>query len=89
MSSKHASKRAQQRGIPPLIPRWLEEYGEEAHDRRGSIVLYFSKRARRRLERDVGRQVTAKLDEWLDAYLVISTDGTRITTGHRYRRIPR
>ena len=29
METKHALKRSQQRGIPPLIKIWLLEYGEE------------------------------------------------------------
>ena len=87
MSSTHALKQRQRRGIPPLIVQWLEEFGEEAHDHHGGIVLHFSKHARRRLERTVGCQVVRKLEEWLDTFLVISTDGTHITVGVRYRRI--
>lgn len=33
--STHASKRAKQRGIPPLIIQWLEAFGEHAHDHNG------------------------------------------------------
>ena len=38
------------------------------------------------LERSVGRQAVRKFDEWLDAYLVIATDGAHITVGHRSGR---
>jgi hypothetical protein len=87
MSQLHASKQMQRRGIPPLIVHWLEDFGEETHDHNGAIILHFSKAARRRLEHTVGRQSVRKMDEWLNAYLVMSTDGAPITVGFRYRRI--
>jgi hypothetical protein len=89
MMHGHSTKQMQRRGIPPLIVHWLEEFGEEVHDHHGAIVLHFSKAARRRLERSVGRQPIRKLDEWMSAYLVISTDGVPITVGFRYRRLNR
>lgn len=87
MSHMHASKQMQRRGIPPLIVQWLDEFGEETHDHHGAITRHFSKAARRRLERSVGRQPVRKIDEWFNAYLVTSTDGALITVGFRYRRI--
>ena len=87
MNGVHVRKQMQRRGIPPLITHWLEDFGEEVHDHHGAIILYFSKTARRRLERSVGRQAVRKLDEWMNTYLVISTDGIPITVGHRYRRV--
>jgi hypothetical protein len=86
MSNAHAQKQMQRRGIPPLITHWLEDFGEEVHDHHGAIILHFSKAARRRLEHSVGRQAVRKLNEWMNAYLVISTDGAAITVGFRYRR---
>lgn len=87
MSGVHALKQMQRRAIPPLIVQWLEEFGDEVHDHHGGIVLHFSKAARRRLERSVGRQIVRRLDEWLDVYLVTTTEGDHITAGIRYRRI--
>jgi hypothetical protein len=87
MTGVHAQKQMQRRGIPPLIVQWLEEFGDEVHDHHGGIILHLSKAARRRLERAVGRRPVRKLDEWLDAYLVISTEGACITVGLRYRRV--
>jgi len=87
VSSVHVLRQMQRRGIPRLIVQWLEEFGEEVHDHHGAIILHFSKAARRRLERFAGRQAVRKLDEWMNAYLVIATDGTPITAGFRYRRI--
>jgi hypothetical protein len=89
MSDAHAQKQMQRRGIPPLITHWLEDFGEEVHDHRGAIILHFSKAARRRLEHSVGRLAVRTLNEWMDAYMVVSTDGTTITVGVRYQRINR
>lgn len=85
--SHHALTRLQQRGIPPLIIQWLEAYGEEQHDHHGAIVLHFSKRSRRRLEQNVGAVPLRRLNEWMDSYAVIGTDGALITAGTRWKRI--
>ena len=86
----HARTRAQQRGIPPLIDRCLDDYGEEQYDGHGGVILFLSKQSRRRMERDMGREPVRRLSEWLDAYKVVSShDGQTITIGHRNRRIPR
>lgn len=87
--TRHASTRAQQRGLPPLIVDWLDTYGARAQDRGGAEVLYFDKASRRNLERDVGSQVVDRLRPLLDAYLVMGDDGTVITLGWRFKRIPR
>ena len=86
--SQHAAKRAQQRGIPPLIDEWLDSYGEQMYDGRGALVLYFSKKSIRQMERAYGSSPVRKLSEWHDAYKVVNTyDGTTITIGHRRRRL--
>jgi hypothetical protein len=86
--SEHASARAKQRAVPPLIQEWLCLYGAEAHDNRGCIVRYFDKPAKRRLERAVGREPVKRMKDKLTCYLV-EGDGRVITTGHRRRRIRR
>jgi len=88
--TKHASARAQQRGIPPLIERWLDEFGEELYDGHGSVVRFFSRRSRRRMEREFGSAPVRKMSEYLSAYKVESShDGRTITVGHRTRRFRR
>lgn len=83
--SKHATTRAQQRGIPPLIRNWLLEYGAETYDGRGGIVRHFTKESIRRLEREVGATPLSRLSEYMRCYLVESTeDGVVITVGKRY-----
>lgn len=85
--SAHARIRSQQRGIPPLIVEWLERFGDEIHDHMGGVVLHFSKRSVRDLERNVGREPVRRMNEFLACYAVIGTDGQVITVGKRYKRI--
>ena len=88
--SQHAQTRAQQRGIPPLVEQWLDDFGEQRYDGRGGVVRFFSRRSRRHLERACGRAVVARLSEFLDCYKVESIDnGKTITLGHRTQRFER
>ena len=90
MNTYHAEARAQQRGIPPLVVQWLDQFGEEEYDGHGGILRFFSHASRRALEREVGRAPVRKLHEYLDIYKVESSyDGSVITIGHRTRRINR
>lgn len=87
--TRHANTRAQQRGLPPLIQNWLGCYGARARGKGGAEILYFDKCSRRSLARDVGSQVVDRLRPLLDAYMVMASDGTVITLGWRFKRIPR
>lgn len=89
-ASQHAKLRAQQRGIPPLIDLWLDEYGEEQHDGHGGVIRYFSRRSIRAMEQGFGRDPVRRMSEYLGAYKVESSqDGQTITAGHRYRHLKR
>ena len=66
MISDHARIRMQQRGIPPLILEWLNEYGHPVFDHHGGKILYFDKVARKRLSHDKGRTAIRRLHEYLD-----------------------
>lgn len=83
----HAQARAQQRCLPPFIEELLDRYGEERHLGSGAVIRYLSKRGRRHMEKDMGRQPVAKLTQWLDSYEVCTTGGITITVGHRTRRL--
>ncbi|MFA6314322.1 MAG: hypothetical protein WCV99_19935 [Sterolibacterium sp.] len=86
--SAHATTRARQRSIPPLIIEWLEAYGEEIHDHRGGIIHHFTKKSRRKLEKIAGTQVVRQMTHWLNAYLVRSVDnGQIITVGYRFKQV--
>jgi len=90
MVSKHASTRAQQRGIPPLILDWLDLYGHEQYDGHGGLLYRFSEKSRRAIERDYGREPVRRLSEFFDAYKVVSShDGQTITMGRRYKHVKR
>lgn len=86
--SKHAAARAKQRGIPPLIEQWLDEFGEEDYDGHGAVRVYFSRRSVRAMERAFGREPVRRMSEYLDAYKIENLgDGQVITVGHRTTRI--
>lgn len=89
MNTKHAAVRAQQRAIPPLVDRLLDEFGDEEHDGRGAIRIYFSHASRRRMERALGRHAAGLFDRYLQAYKVESIDGQVITRGWRNGRLTR
>ena len=90
MNTNHATLRAQQRGVPPLIESWLSAYGEVQHDGRGGICRYFTKKSVRRMERDFGREPLRRMSEFLNCYLIEACDtGNVITVGRRYTRINR
>ena len=85
--SRHAATRMQQRGLPPLVLQWLEDYGSERYDGHGGVIRYFDKRARRALERAVGREPVRRMHEWLNSYAVFAHDGTAVTVGRRHKRL--
>ena len=89
METRHAEHRAQQRAIPPLVDRLLDEFGEEAHDGQGAIRVFFSHRSVRRMEQAFGHQPVTLLNRYLNAYKVETTDGITITKGWRTGRINR
>jgi hypothetical protein len=88
MNTQHADTRIQQRRIDPLIIDWLFQYGQEVHDHRGAVIRYFDKKAVRRLSRNVGSKTVGRIRKLLDAY-VVEKDGTVVTVGYRFKRVPR
>jgi len=87
--SQHAQQRMQQRGTCRQAINYVLAYGRVSHDHHGGRVVWLDKRAKAHLGRVEGRQVLRRLDKHLDAYAVMSPDGTVVTVGHRYRRILR
>jgi hypothetical protein len=74
----HAAARMQQRGIRAQALETLLDYGRVAHVEGGRDIVYFDKKARAGLDRAVTR-----------TYAILASDGTVVTVGHRFRRIPR
>ena len=90
MITQHAQLRMQQRAIPPLVEQLLDEFGEQRFDGHGGVIYYFSKKSRRRMEREMGRDPVRVLERYLDYYKVEgSRDGCLITVAPRCRRIRR
>ena len=86
--SRHAIARQQQRAIPPLIIDWLCQFGCRITGMNGTTVIYFDKESRRSLCSEVGHIVIRRLNDMMDAYLVMSNDKI-ITVGHRFKPLRR
>jgi len=87
-TTKHASTRQKQRGIPSMMIELLQRFGQRCYDHRGGVIRYLDKHSRHAVEKYVGSQIFRRMHEFHDAYLVESAvDGTVITCGHRYSPI--
>ena len=96
--TRHATARMQQRGIRAQALEALLDFGRERHIHfRGREIVYFDKKARARLARSravVPRSravapAKAGAERFSRTYAILGSDGTVITVGHRFRRIPR
>lgn len=80
--SRHANKRAQQRGIDQWALPLLLAYGHREHDGMGGIRYLMTETAMAALTRAVGR--TKQVEALAGVYAVVSADdGKVITIGHR------
>lgn len=86
MNSKHAAIRCQQRGIPPWISELLDRFGIVEYAGHGAERIYFNKLSIRAMERELGKRVVAKLEEWLDVFKIVSSDGVTCTVAHKTSR---
>ena len=86
----HARARArmQQRGISPATVEALLDFGREVHVDRGCDLVFLDKPARARLAK-ANPAAAAEMERISRSYAIVGSDGTVITVGHRYRRIPR
>lgn len=86
----HARLRAQQRAIPPIVDRLLDEFGEEEHDGRGGVHRFFSHRGFRKMAQALGQQPAELFKRYRPAYRVDSSrDGKVITRGWQTKRLKR
>jgi ActR/RegA family two-component response regulator len=83
--TEHASKRAQQRAIPPIVVEWLMRFGAQRWSR-GASVYEFDKEGRRRLRRHLGQRLFASIEPWLDAYAVVGGERRVVTVGWRQEK---
>lgn len=81
--SRHADKRAQQRGIDKGALPLLMAYGDSKYDGNGGIRYEMTNTALNNLRRVVGH--TQQVEALAGVYAVVSVDDqTIITMGHRY-----
>lgn len=81
--SRHAQKRAQQRGLSIDLVPIIRAYGDAEHDGKGGIRFSMTDKAMCRLVRALGRNQC--IDGLAGVYLVVSAeDDTVITMGHLY-----
>lgn len=84
----HARARMQQRGIKAEALEALLDFGRTFHVDRGREIVFFDKAARARMAR-LNPLVAKEAERLRRTYAILGSDGTVITVGHRYRRIPR
>jgi hypothetical protein len=78
----------QQRGVTAEALEALLDFGRTAHVDRGREIVFFDKAARARLAKR-NPMVAKEAERLRRTYAILGGDGTVITVGHRYRRIPR
>jgi len=80
MKTKHAEKRAQQRGINASIEKLLQLYGDKRPAPNGCVVRFFSKRSIQRIETLYGHSFIARNHEKMKSYLIQRRDSHAILT---------
>lgn len=78
----------QQRGIKAEALEALLDFGRTFHVDWGREIVFFDKAARARMAR-LNPLVAKEAGRLRRTYAILGSDGTVITVGHRYRRIPR
>ena len=78
----HAQIRKQQRAIPAICEKLLDEYGAEEYDHHGAIKVYFNKKSIKKMEREFGAKFVREIKKYLNVYMVKSvSEGKIITIG--------
>jgi hypothetical protein len=85
--TKHAHTRMQQRGISSSVVNLLYTYGRDVERGKREALLYFDKTARDMIQKALPREEYAQIDKKLNAYMVVASDGSVVTVGHRYKEI--
>ena len=87
MLSRHAQQRSQQRAIPPSVIEILWDYGVVENCKRGLELLYLDKDGRTAAMKQMKKIGMLQSEQFLNAYLLESSDGNIVTVGHRTKRI--
>ncbi len=86
MYTVHAKRRQQQRNIPKYIQELLINYGQYKYTGEKGKIYYFNKVSLRKIIKDLGKNIQKDIDQYLNAYLVRSSDDqVLITVGRRYK----
>ena len=73
-----------QRAIPPIIINWLRNFGCRITGMNGTTVIYFDKESKRTMCSEIGHIVVRRLDDMMDAYVVMSKERV-VAVGHRFK----
>lgn len=85
--TRHATRRVQQRGIPPWFLQLLLVYGHSRHDGHGAVIKSVDRAARGRMQAALGRAAFVAAEAYFDVYAVVAVDGDAVVTvAHRTRR---
>ncbi len=80
MKTRHAEKRAQQRGINGGIEKLLQTFGDHRPAPNGCLIRFFSKKSIQKIEALYGHSFVAKNHEKMRSYLVERRDSHAILT---------
>lgn len=82
--TRHAEKRAQQRGFRCDAVQLIRAFGDRAHDGHGAVRYSMTDRAMKRVVRSIGQ--TQQIDALAGAYGVVAAEdeSTAITVSHRW-----
>lgn len=83
--STHAQQRMQQRGITKVEVDWLCRFGGGILVK-GGEMLWFNKKAMKRLKRYLGRTY-AKFEKQVKGIYIVIVGSVIVTVGHRYKKI--
>lgn len=84
-TTHHADIRCQQRSIPPFVVQLVLDYGCRRHQRDAELV-FLDKSGRKKLKRELGPKILARIEDQLDIYIV-EKEGLILTVGHRLKKI--
>ena len=87
--TRHAGIRVQQRGVNREILGCLLDYGHQEPDQRGCNIVTFDVKSLKAISFCGPLMVNGRASDSRNLYAVVDSDGVVITSGHRFRRVPR
>ncbi len=85
----HAGIRVQQRGVNRDTLDCLLAYGHHEPDHKGCSVVTFASKTLRVMAAEEFDSAKHRASDTPNLYAVVDSDGVVVTTGHRFRRVPR